>query len=131
VKIDNSYLSNSSDTVKINKQNSNENSFKFELIKAMEENDEESLKRACQDFEAYFLNVVFKEMRNSIPKGDLIPKSMAQQTYEEMLDQEISKEGAKSGSIGLADLMYNQLSMNMKNTYKFPGQSNSTNVTGE
>lgn len=127
MKIDSSYLSDNSQMVKYNKEENNVDSFKLELEKAMDDQDKDKLKEVCQNFESIFLNMMFKEMRSSIPENDLIPKSMALETFEGMLDEKIADNGAKSNSIGLANSMYSQLVNNMENTYKFPSEIDKVN----
>ena len=67
------------------------------------------LKSACQDFESVFLNMILKDMRNTIPKDSLYDDTSAEDTFQGMLDEQYSKEMAKKGT-GLADMMYKQLS---------------------
>lgn len=72
--------------------------------------DDEALKKACKDFEAYFMTMMLKEMRKSIPDGGLMPKSQATQIYEDMLYEEYSNEASTGDGIGLAKALYEQLS---------------------
>ncbi len=71
--------------------------------------DAASLKKSCQEFEAIFVQSMFKAMRKTIPDGGLFEKDTAHQIYQDMLDSEISKEISKRQSIGLADQMYRQM----------------------
>lgn len=79
--------------------------------------DDAQLKKTCQDFESIFINMMFKEMRNSVQKSDVFSdgndNGNAMDTYQGMLDEEYSKEISKRG-IGLADVMYKQLSKEEK-----------------
>ncbi len=68
--------------------------------------DEASLKKSCQDFEAIFMQSMFKAMRKTVPEGELIKKSSAEKMYEEMLDMEIATEISKKQSMGLADQIF-------------------------
>ncbi|MDD4666123.1 MAG: rod-binding protein, partial [Clostridia bacterium] len=87
-----------------------QDNFQEVLAKAQGEQDEAKLKKACQEIEAIFIQQIFKQMRTAIPKGGLIPESMASKMYEEMLDAEYSKLMAASPrNLGLADLLYQQL----------------------
>ena len=68
------------------------------------------LKKACQQFESYFLDLMFKEMRKSIPKDTLIKDDAGQeQTFQEMMDQKVSDTMSERGDFGLAKMMYSQL----------------------
>jgi flagellar protein FlgJ len=84
-------------------------SFQNVLEQAMSAQDDEKLKKACQEFESYFLYKMIRQMRQTIPESDLIPKSYANKVYEDMLDDEMSKKFAGVGGIGLADMMYKQI----------------------
>ncbi len=104
---DNMNLQSRFQSVKIQNETNN---FKQLLQQAKESNDTEKLKSACQQFESVFINILMKNMRDTVTEGGLIKKSYAREMFEGMLDQEISKEVAKGGGIGLAKLMYEQLS---------------------
>ena len=66
-----------------------------------------ALKGAAQQFEALFLQMVLKSMREAIPKSGLLD-SDSQQTYTSMLDQQLATRISKSGT-GLADVIARQL----------------------
>ncbi len=87
--------------------------FQQALEAAQQSGDKEKLLAACQDFEALFIQMMLKNMRNTIPKDGLIPKSFSQEVFEEMLDEELSKKMAKGQGLGLAKEIYKQLSRNL------------------
>ena len=62
--------------------------------------------------------MMMKEMRKTVPESELLSSSFATDTYQEMLDEEISKSASKGNGIGIADAMYKQISAKLKNTYK-------------
>lgn len=66
-----------------------------------------ALKGAAQQFEALFLQMVLKSMRDAIPKSGLLD-SDSQQTYTGMLDQQLATRISRSGT-GLADVIAKQL----------------------
>jgi flagellar protein FlgJ len=66
------------------------------------------LREASQDFEAIFVKQMLDAMRKTIPKGGLINGGMAEDIFEDMLYDERSKVIAKTGSFGVADMIYNQ-----------------------
>lgn len=82
--------------------------FSKALDNAINNKDEKQLKKACVEFESYFLNMMFKSMRKTIVPG--MEKSHAEEMFQEMLDEEMCQNIAESGGIGFADMMYNQLS---------------------
>lgn len=71
--------------------------------------DREKLKQTAQQFEAIFIQQMFKEMRNTIPNDGLIPRGNADDMYTQMQDLEAAKIMAERGGIGLADLMLQEL----------------------
>lgn len=85
------------------------------LEKAYTEKDDKELREACQEFEATFINMMFKEMRKTVGSSD---SSFALDTYQEMFDDEIATSVSQGRGIGIADMMYNQLSYRLNNTYK-------------
>ncbi|HEX2951304.1 MAG TPA: rod-binding protein [Armatimonadota bacterium] len=74
--------------------------------------DNAKLKDACQQFESYMLSQLFSTMRASIPEDGLLPRSQGEKIFQEMLDGEYTKEISRSQSIGIASLLYRQLSAN-------------------
>lgn len=72
------------------------------------ENDKELLD-ACREFEAIFTHTLLKEMRATVTDGGLTEKSSAREMFEDMYDEEISKEMAKSDGIGIAKMLYEQM----------------------
>jgi Rod binding protein len=72
--------------------------------------DDAKLKAACREMEAVFLNMLLGEMRKSVPKGGLIDESSGEEIMRSMLDSELTKNMSQAGGIGLADMLYRQLS---------------------
>ncbi len=89
---------------------------KFESIlqEVASSKQEKELKEACQSFEALFLNMIFKSMRNTIQKSELMGESFATNMYEDMLYEKFSEEAAKDRGIGIGDMLYKQLSKNLE-----------------
>lgn len=71
--------------------------------------DPEKIKDSAQQFEAVFIQQIFKEMRNTIPDDGLITRGNADDIYSQLQDAEAAKIMAQQGGIGLADLMLQQL----------------------
>ena len=71
------------------KQVSEEKAFEEVLKKAYNDGDKERLMEACRDFEGILLGIMFKQMKK--PKGT---------------------------GIGIAEILYRQLSTNLDNIYK-------------
>ena len=59
-----------------------------------------------------FLSMMYKQMRATVPENDLFgKKSNAIEIFEDMRDTELMNAAAKSGGIGIADMMYKQLTI--------------------
>lgn len=67
------------------------------------------LKWAAQQLEAVFINELWKSMRRTVMKSGMFD-GPGVRLFEEMLDEERSKAMADSGSLGLASLIYQQMS---------------------
>ena len=76
--------------------------------------EDKKLREACQGFEEMFLNLMYSKMRDTVPKDTLLGESNGQQIMQSMLDEELTKEMAKAGGVGLADMLYKQLSIGKK-----------------
>lgn len=73
------------------------------------------LRDACEKFEAVFISKLWKEMRKTVPKEGYM-HSKHEDKYLSMFDREFAEKMASSGGIGLADMIYEQLSEKLKNT---------------
>lgn len=71
-----------------------------------------AVKKAAQQFEALFVQMVLKSMRDALPKSGLLD-STAQEMYTGMLDQQLATRVAASGT-GLADMIAKQLSRHIQ-----------------
>jgi flagellar protein FlgJ len=74
-------------------------------------NDPAALKAAAQQFEALFLQIVLKSMRDATPKEGLFDNDQTR-LYESLLDQQMSQVLASKGGTGLARIIESQLSRN-------------------
>ena len=72
--------------------------------------EDKELKEACKGFEAMFLNMRYKEMRATVPEDSLFGESNAQKIFRDMHDEKLMENVANGGGVGLADLLYRQLS---------------------
>lgn len=74
-----------------------------------------ALKAAAKQFEAIFLNMMLKQMRES-SFGDPLFDSSASETYRSMFDQQLSLNLSESGSLGIAKLIERQLGVKSSTT---------------
>ena len=74
------------------------------------ETERKELARACSEFEAIFIEQLFKTMRATVPETGLLRGGRAEEIYTGMLDQQIAAEMARGqGSIGLSPQMQSRL----------------------
>lgn len=77
--------------------------------KAVRKQDPEALRKTCQEFEAVFVQSMFKAMRSTVPDGGLFPKGMAQEAFQDLMDLEVSKTSATQGTLGIGEALFRQL----------------------
>lgn len=81
-----------------------------DIKRAARGNDPEALKAAAKQFEALFLQMVLKSMRDAAPRDSLFGGEQTR-FYESLLDQQLSQVlSARGRGIGLAAMMEKQLS---------------------
>jgi flagellar protein FlgJ len=78
------------------------------LKTAARQNSPEAVKAAAKQFEALFLNMMMKSMRDATPQDGIFDNSQTK-LYTSMLDQQMSQSLASRG-VGLADMLIRQLS---------------------
>lgn len=72
------------------------------------------LKAAVQEFESYFLYILMKEMRKTVPETGMIHGGRAEEIFRDQLDQELTQQMAKTpGGIGIGQMLYEQLARPM------------------
>jgi flagellar protein FlgJ len=71
------------------------------------------LKKACQNFEAVFIGKLWEQMKQSVPKEGYL-HSKQEDSYMSMFNRDFSEKMAEAGGIGLADMIFDQLSRKLK-----------------
>lgn len=79
---------------------------------------EKKLKEACQGFEEMFLNLVYSKMRETVPDDPLFGSSNGEKIMQSMLDSELTKQMAKAGGVGMADMVYKQIKKDQSSIVK-------------
>ena len=79
-------------------------------VKTGKEGEQASLRAAAEQFEAIFTQMMFKSMReaNSAFESDLMSSRNAK-FFEQMHDEQMASELSRSNSLGLADMIVQQL----------------------
>ncbi|OIQ97421.1 peptidoglycan hydrolase FlgJ [mine drainage metagenome] len=80
------------------------------LKQAAKENSPEAIKGVAKQFEAIFMNMMLKSMRDATPHENPFDSEQSR-TFTSMLDQQLSSNLANKG-LGLADILAKQLSHN-------------------
>ncbi|MCL2026140.1 MAG: rod-binding protein [Leptospirales bacterium] len=79
-------------------------------IKPDKEAEKRKLMDACHDLEAIFISKMLKEMRKSIGKSEWLHGGFAQEIFEDMLYDEYSQQISRNSNMGLAKMLYDEMS---------------------
>ena len=82
-----------------------------QLKRAARDDPRQATKKVATQFEALFMQMVLKSMRDATPRSGLL-NSQSEDLYRGMLDQQIAQQVAAKGT-GLSDLITRQLSRNL------------------
>lgn len=76
---------------------------------------DEELMKVCKDFEAYFLEQVFKEMMKTIPESESSDgaNSRLVEFFKENTLQELASQSTETNGLGLAQSMFEQMKRNV------------------
>lgn len=74
----------------------------------------EQLMGVCKEFEAYFLEQVFKSMQKMIPETESMSSStrQLQDYFKDEMIQKLAKDSTENNSLGLAQMLYEQMKRN-------------------
>ncbi len=100
---------NAIDNAQTYRTKSTEDDFERRLRAAAEKGDDAELKQVCNEFESIFINMMYKQMKATVPKSDYLQSDSATEIYNSMLDDKLVEKAAQKG-IGLGEVMYKQLS---------------------
>lgn len=71
--------------------------------------DLEALRESTREFEALYVNEMFKAMRKTVPEDGIFQKDMSTKMFQEMMDMELARDTAKNDGMGIGLAMYNQM----------------------
>ena len=71
------------------------------------------LRETASEFEAIFVQQMLKTMRESSFESDLLTSSEGEKMFRSLLDEQYARLSAKSGSLGLGEMIYQQLKSNL------------------
>ena len=66
--------------------------------------DTSAAREAGRQFEAMFIQMMMKSMRDATPKSDFL-QSDAMDSYQDLFDKEVSVQMAKRGALGIGDML--------------------------
>ena len=84
-----------------------------DLPSAKVKDDNAKLREAANEFEAIFIQQMLKTMRKTSLESDFIKKSEGEKIFRSMLDEQYAILSAKSGSLGLGEMIFQQLRSNL------------------
>ncbi len=87
------------------------------------------LREQCEGFESIFIQKMWQQMRATLPQENPLV-GREEKFWQSMYDQELSKKMAEGGGIGLADMMYEQLSQNLVSASRTTASSANHNSAG-
>lgn len=64
----------------------------------------------CVEAESLFVGKMLKEMRKTVDKGEWLHGGYAEEIFEDMLYDEYSLQVSKNSNLGMAKMLYNELS---------------------
>ena len=99
-----------------------DDSFEKRLQAAVDNNDDKELKKACQQFEAIMLDMMYKQMKATVVRSDLVQKDAGRDIFESMLDESLMEQASQTGTFGLAESLYKQLGKHNKTIPKVEGE---------
>lgn len=89
-------------------QTGSSNTNKLETLSSetLENAEDKELLEACKTFETYFVEQVFKEMEKTVHRSD---ENEYTEYFGEMLYQNYAEEVSNSGSLGIAQVLYESM----------------------
>lgn len=87
-----------------------QNQTNSELDNTDNDKNQDKLMAVCRELESIFIHQLISQMRASIPQDGFLTKSSGEKIFQDMLDQEYAKKISHAGGIGLAEMLYKQLS---------------------
>jgi flagellar protein FlgJ len=71
--------------------------------------DPEKVRGAAREFASYFLHMLIREMRKSVPKNPILYGGKTEELFQDFLDEEMASRMVASNQLGLADAIYQNL----------------------
>ena len=109
--IDAGYINQLTDTAKTGSADKMQKSLQTDYSNA----SDEELMSVCKEFESYFLEQVFKEMKKTVPdtSGATGANKTLMDYYGDNMVQEMAKQSTEGNGLGLAQMLYEQMKRNI------------------
>jgi flagellar protein FlgJ len=88
---------------------------------------EKATRDTATQFEAMFIQMMMKSMRDATEKSDLMGSETAE-NFEQMYDKELSVQMAKRNTVGVADMLVKQINSSNAATAAAQAAADKTNV---
>lgn len=91
---------------------SSTNKLESNLGSDLKNSSDDELMDVCKSFESYFVEQVFKEMKKTVPQSEDEQNNEYMNYFGDMLNEEYAKNVTESGSMGIAQLLYESMKRN-------------------
>jgi len=107
-----------------------ENSLRRLQNSATRNTEDEDLKKVSRELESVFVKLLLDTMDKTVPKEGIIGNSPAMETWKGLFYEKLAVKVSEQGSIGLADMIYRQLSKHLDRHREVP-PARSDSAVGE
>jgi flagellar protein FlgJ len=78
-------------------------------LRTRRQDDPAQAKKVAQEFEAMFVGMMLKSMRETVGKDKLTGGGHGEETFRSLLDQEYAAAATRNGGVGLAQMIEKEL----------------------
>ena len=82
------------------------------LDKDMTNATDDELMDVCKEFEAYFLEQIFKGMKDTVVPAEEDTSMTMKDYFEDNMYQQYAKDATEQGNYGIAQMLYEQMKRN-------------------
>lgn len=91
-------------------KNAKTSSLENSLSNDLSNKTDEELMDVCKSFESYFIEQVFKEMKNTVLKTD--EENEYEEYFGDMLTEQYASEATANSGLGIAQMLYESMKRN-------------------
>lgn len=93
-------------------QTNNTSKLEDDLKSNLDEATDKELLEACQSFESYLVEQVFKNMEKTIPKDEENKENDYVSSFKDLMYEEYAKDATQTQGIGIAQMLYDSMKRN-------------------